>query len=266
MTLRTKPPRLPEPPSLPEDDGQTLQMSIIDHLLELRNRLLKAVMALGVGVVLGIFVTEPVFRYLLEPGKRVGVDRLLVTAPTDSILSYLRVSLLIGATISIPIVTYQLLMFIVPGLTRQEKRIVISSIPAVTLLFLVGVGFAWFVMVPPALDILANFQTDIFNAMWTADRYLGFITALLFWMGVSFQTPLIFFVLSLLGIVTARTLVKQWRIAIIGIAVAAAIITPTPDPVNMLLVMAPLLVLYGFSILLTALGSRRFNRVVTPTP
>jgi sec-independent protein translocase protein TatC len=262
MSQQTRTPKPYVPPPTPEDDGHELRMSLMDHLLELRTRLLRAVIALGVGVTLGIFVTEPVFRYLMEPGKRAGVEQLLATAPTDSILSYLRVSLLIGAIISIPIVTYQLLMFIVPGLTRTEKRIVISSIPAVTILFGVGVAFAWFVMIPPALNLLANFQSDIFEAMWTADRYLGFITALLFWMGVAFQTPLIFFVLSLLGVLTARVLIRQWRVAIVAIAAAAAIITPTPDPVNMLLVMAPLLVLYLFSILLTALGSRRFNRAV----
>jgi sec-independent protein translocase protein TatC len=240
-------------------------MTLIDHLLELRNRLLAAMIALVVGVVIGILITEPVFLYLMLPGKNVGVDQLLATGPTDSIIAYLRVSLLIGATLSIPVVTYQLLMFIIPGLTKGEKRIVLASIPAVTLLFLVGVGFAWFVMVPPALDLLANFQSDIFEAMWTADRYLGFITALLFWMGVAFQTPLVFFVLALLGIVTAKTLASQWRVAIVGIAVAAAIITPTPDPINMMLVMGPLLGLYLFSIVLVFLGSRRFRRAVQTT-
>jgi sec-independent protein translocase protein TatC len=262
MTQRTKVPQPASPPPPQEEEGHELRMSLLDHLLELRNRLLKAVIALGVGVTLGIFVTEPVFNYLLAPGKLVGVEKLYATAPTDSILSYLRVSLLIGAMISIPIVTYQILMFIVPGLTRQEKRIVISAIPAVTLLFLVGVGFAWFVMVPPALDILANFQSEIFEPIWTADRYLGFVTALLFWMGVSFQTPLVFFILALLGVLTPGALARQWRVAIVAIAAAAAIITPTPDPVNMLLVMAPLLALYIFSILLVFIGSRRFRRAL----
>ena len=102
-------------------------------------------------------------------------------------------------------------------------------------------------------------KTDLFRADWTADRYLGFVTALLFWMGVAFETPLIFFVLSILGFVTPRPLIKNWRIAIVGAAIAAAVITPTVDPVNMMLVMGPLMGLYILSIFLVTIG-KRFNR------
>src|SRR5690606_24683741 len=116
--------------------------------------------------------------------------------------------------------------------------------------------FAWYLLIPPALDFLANFQSQIFMVEWTADGYLGFVTSLLFWMGVAFETPLVFFVISVLGFVTARTLLNNWRIAIVGASIAAAMITPTIDPVNMFLVMAPLLTLYLLSILLVVVGSR----------
>src|SRR5690606_3533943 len=122
--------------------------------------------------------------------------------------------------------------------------VVLMALPAITLLFAVGALFSWFVLIPPALDFLANFQSDVFIVEWTADGYLGFVTSLVFWMGVAFETPLVFFVLALLGFVTPRALIKNWRIAIVGAAVAAAIITPTVDPVNMFLVVAPLLALY----------------------
>lgn len=266
--MANRPPSLsPQSPQSPAPDtdsnGHELRMSLIDHLLELRSRLVKAFIGLGVGVVLGIALTEPIFYVLMEPFKQVGGVALTTLAPTDSIVSYLRVSLLIGAILAMPLMTYQVLMFIVPGLTPKERRILLGSLPAVMCLFLVGVGFAWFVMLPPALDILANFQTDIFRPQWTADLYLGFVTALLFWMGVAFQTPLIFFVLSILGFVRAGTLIRHWRLAIVGASIAAAIITPTVDPVNMLLVMVPLLGLYIFSVFLVFIGSRRFNRNTT---
>jgi len=122
-------------------------------------------------------------------------------------------------------------------------------------------------MVPPAIDFLQNFQNDLLKAEWTADQYLGFITALIFWMGVAFETPLVFFVLSLVGMVTAGVLIRNWRIAVVGASVAAAVITPTVDPVNMALVIAPLLVLYVLSILVLYVLSivlvyfgARFNR------
>jgi sec-independent protein translocase protein TatC len=163
---------------------------------------------------------------------------------------------MVGAILAIPIITYEILMFILPGLTRKEKHMVLAALPAVTGLFLTGIAFAWFVLIPPALGFLEGFQPTLFKPEWTADLYLGFVTSLVFWMGVAFQTPLIFFVVSLLGMVTAGALTKNWRIAIVGSAVAAALITPTVDPVNMLLVMGPLLTLYLLSILLVMIGKR----------
>ncbi len=169
---------------------------------------------------------------------------------------YFRVALMLGGVLAIPIITYQALMFIFPGLTRREKRYVLFSLPPVTMLFLVGVVFSWFVLMPPALGFLEGFQQQQFRTEWTADGYIGFVTALVFWMGVAFETPLVFFVLSLLGLVTARLLISNWRIAFIGAAIAAALITPTIDPVNMFLVMGPLLALYALSIVLVFIGRR----------
>jgi sec-independent protein translocase protein TatC len=127
----------------------------------------------------------------------------------------------------------------------------------------VGIVFTWYLLIPPAINFFAGFQPELFQNFWTADRYLGFVTALLFWMGVAFEAPLIFFVVSLLGMVTAKTLLKNWRVAIVGAAVAAALITPTVDPVNMMLVMGPLMALYLLSIGLVLIGGR-MNRAQTP--
>lgn len=240
------------------DDGHELRMSLMDHLNELRGRITKAAIMVVIGTVIGAVFAGDVFQFLLAPYGR----QVQVLDPTGSVTNYFRVALMIGGIIAIPVITYQLMMFILPGLTNKEKRVVLTALPAITLLFVVGVAFSWFALIPPALDFLANFQSQIFMVEWTADGYLGFVTSLVFWMGVAFETPLVFFVISLLGFVTAKTLIKNWRIAIIGASIAAAMITPTIDPVNMFLVMAPLLTLYVLSILLVMIGSR-MNR---PTP
>lgn len=253
------PPPDPDDELLPEEgDGEEARMGFFDHLDELRQRLFKAVLALVVGTIVGIAVATPVLEFLIQPYG----ERLQTLGPTESVVSYFRVALMIGGIIAIPVITYQLLAFIVPGLTRKERRLVLFSIPPITFLFIVGVTFAWFILVPPAFDFLQNFQAQIFKPEWTADQYLGFVTSLLFWMGVAFETPLVFFVLSLLGLVTATMLLKNWRFAIVGSAIAAAMITPTIDPVNMALVMGPLLALYGLSIILVTFGVR-VNRAET---
>lgn len=252
----------PAPVQPHNDDGHELRMSLWEHLTELRDRVIRMFLALVVGAIIGFIVAAPVLDFLLQPYAALFPDgrQLVVLGPTGSVIAYLRVTLLVGSIIAVPAATHQLLMFILPGLKRSEKRIVLRSLPAITLLFIVGVGFAWFVLIPPAISFLEGFQPDLFEPQWTADQYIGFVTALLFWMGVAFETPLVFFVLALLGMVNARTLLRNWRVAIVGAAVAAAIITPTIDPVNMALVMAPLLALYAFSIILVMIG-RRISRV-----
>jgi len=244
------------------EDGHELRMSFFGHLRELRDRVLRIFVVLVVGAVIGFAVAGPVLDFLLQPYANLFPEgrQLVVLGPTGSIIAYLQVTLLVSSIIVIPVATHQMLMFILPGLKRGEKRLILRSLPAITLLFIVGVAFAWFVLIPPAITFLEGFQSGLFDPQWTADQYIGFVTSLLFWMGVAFETPLVFFMLALLGMVTAGTLLRNWRIAVVGAAVAAAIITPTIDPVNMALVMAPLLTLYLFSIILVMIG-RRISRV-----
>ncbi|MEP6989195.1 MAG: twin-arginine translocase subunit TatC, partial [Chloroflexota bacterium] len=214
------PPPEIDDPDLPAQtgDGDGARMSLWDHLDELRSRLFKAVLALVCGSSVGVLFATPILEFLKAPYGRA----FLVLDPTGGVIQYFRVALLVGGILSIPVITYQVLMFVLPGLTKRETRMLLFSIPPVTVLFLIGVLFAWFILIPPALGFLVNFQTDIFKAEWTADHYLGFVTALLFWMGVAFETPLIFFVLSILGFVTPRPLIKNWRIAIVATAIVAA--------------------------------------------
>lgn len=249
---------LPPPPEL--EDGHELRMGFFEHLDELRHRLTKIAIALVLGTIVGFIIAGPIFDSLRGPYCQVVASpddcQLVVLGPTEGVFSYFRVSLMIGGIIAIPLITYQIMGFIFPGLTRKERHFVIMALPAIYGLFIIGVAFSWEILMPPALGFLEGFQPSLFKPEWTADLYLSFVTSLLFWMGVAFETPLVFFVLSLLGLVSAGPLIRNWRIAIVGAAIAAAVITPTIDPVNMFLVMAPLLTLYLISIVLVVIGRR----------
>jgi sec-independent protein translocase protein TatC len=228
------------------------EMHLLEHLAELRQRVFKSFAVLVIGTLVGLLIATPVMEYLQRPYGR----EFTVLGPTGGVVAYFRVALTIGAVLAIPLVTYQLLMFVLPGLMPKERRIVLTALPAFTILFIIGAAFAWFILIPPALGFLEGFQPTLFKPEWTTDQYLGFVTSLIFWMGVAFEMPLVFFVMALIGVVTAPSLVKNWRVAIVISAIAAALITPTVDPVNMFLVMGPLLTLYILSILLVIFGAR----------
>ncbi len=255
-TRTGQPQSAPDTPVDQDDSPDAYVMGFFDHLAELRSRLIKAFLGLAVTTALSLLFANRILEYLITPVNR--EDFLLQTlGPTEGVVIYFRVALLAGAILSIPWITWQLWMFIAPGLTRKERRYILLSLPATTTLFLIGVLFAWFLLMPAALNFLQNFQSDIFKADWTADQYVAFVTALLFWIGVSFEMPLIFFILSRLGLVSPRALRENWRLAVVGASLAAALITPTIDPFNMMLVMGPLLALYVLSIVLSTIAYRK---------
>lgn len=256
--------QLPAPshshPPQPLPEGEAAAMDFFEHLDELRTRLFRVLLLLVV-VLLGAAVfVEPLLEYLIKPCQ----CELVLLKPTDSVVMYFRVALMMAGIITIPYLTYQVIMFVLPGLTSKERRIVLTTLPITTLLFLLGVAFAWFVLVPTAIPFLRNFMSSVFRAEWTAGEYIAFLTSLLFWMGVAFEMPVLFYVLGRIGVLEAKLLIRNWRLAVVLITIAAALITPTVDPFNMLLVVAPLLVLYTISILLTGFANRQFRRGQAP--
>jgi sec-independent protein translocase protein TatC len=238
-------------------NGHELRMGFMEHLVELRNRIFVSSLALAIGTAIGFIFAAQVIEFMRIPFCNLADEcRFQTIDPTDGVMIYFRVSLLIGGIIAIPVISYQFMAFVIPGLTDKERRILFLSLPAIVILFLLGVAFSWLILVPPALSFLNGFLPNLFRPDWTADGYFSFTTSLVFWMGVAFEAPLIVFVLSLLGVVNAGSLSRNWRVAIVIASVAAALITPTVDPVNMSLVMGPLLILYLISILLASIGSR----------
>ena len=231
------------------DNGEAA-MSILDHLRELRRRLLKAAVALAVTTLLTSYFAGDIIKFLIEPYG----NKLQTLGPTENVITYFRVALLSGAALAMPVIVYQVLGFVIPGLTRAERRWLYISVPFTTLLFVIGILFAWLVMVPSAVGFLANFRQDLFLNEWTANEYISFVVSIAFWIGVSFQTPLVTFILAKVGLVTPGFLARNWRFAVVVIAVLAAVITPTVDPFNMALLMLPLLGLYVLSIVLAMLA------------
>ncbi|MBX7214647.1 MAG: twin-arginine translocase subunit TatC [Thermoflexales bacterium] len=242
-----------EPNTDPADAPEEGAMSLLDHLRELRDRLFRAVLALGVGTGIGFFLAEPVLRVLAE---RIPGQRFIVINPTEGLTNYFTVAVTIGAALAMPVILYQIIAFIMPGLLPRERRWLYIGLPMATLLFLLGMAFSWFLFLPNAIDFLANLLPSVFTAQYRVDETLPFFTNVIFWMGVAFEMPILIFTLAKLNVVSAGVLARQWRYAIVIIAVVSALITPTPDPVNMGLVMLPLLVLYLVSIVLARLARR----------
>jgi len=187
-------------------------------------------------------------------------DQLQLLGPTEGIEIYFKVSLMAGGILAMPYMLFQLWLFIAPGLKTNERRLVYLFVPTATFLFLAGVAFTWYVLLPAAVMFLSGFLPDIFFAEWRAREYISFTTRFLFWIGVSFEMPLIIYFFARAGLITGQLLWEQWRVAIVLIAVLAAMVTPSVDPITMLLAMGPLLILYGISILTARLGQRQFDR------
>jgi sec-independent protein translocase protein TatC len=229
------------------------EMSLWEHVGELRGRLLKAVLAFAVCVIISFTISEYIIKYILAVPIG-GIANLESIDVTENISVYMRVSLLTGFIFGFPAILWQLLGFITPGLMPNEKKWIYRAIFPATILFIAGVLFTYFVMLPVAIPFLIDFMG--IKTTPRLNNYIDFITSLMFWVGIAFEAPLVLYILAKLGLVTARGLAKQWRIAIVIIAILAAVITPTGDPINMSILMIPLLILYLFSIFLAYLAGK----------
>jgi len=231
-------------------DNQVV-MPLLDHLKELRNRLIKIAIALLTATVASLVFAKQAVVILIRP---MGDNLPQALEPTEVLINYMKVALICGVTLAMPVIVYQIGRFVTPGLSSKEKRYLWLLVPGATLCFVTGVAFAYFVMMPTAITFLQGFLSDIVKQQWTIGKYLSFVANLLFWIGVSFELPLFVYFLAKLGIISYKTLWKNFKYAVIGIAVLAAAITPTVDPLNMALVMGPLILLYLLGILLAKIA------------
>jgi sec-independent protein translocase protein TatC len=240
-----------------EDIENQKLMTFWEHVEELRKRLLIALLALGLATFASFLFADRVIYLLAKPAG--SIEALQSIEVTENVSVFMRVSLLCGVTIAMPIILYELMAFILPGLKKNERGWVYMAVFCGSLLFIAGAAFAYYVMIPSSVTFLIDFL-----AVETKPRlssYINFITNLIFWMGVGFQFPLLVFALAKMNVVSAKGLAKGWRYGLVVIAVLAAMITPTADPVNMALLMAPLCVLYLLSVLFAYVASSKKDRV-----
>jgi sec-independent protein translocase protein TatC len=227
------------------------EMALLEHLDELRQRLIRAIIAVLIGVIVGTFVTPTVLKLLVAP---LGDQVPLAISPTEAPAVFFKVAIVIGLVIAMPVIMYQVFQFARPGLDPVERRYVLIGAPAASLSFAAGVVFAATVLLPAALPFLQGFLLGIVEQRYSIDRYVSFVSNILLWAGLVFETPLVMYFLAKLGVVTPQGFAKARRVVIIGAAAGAAVITPTTDPVNMLLVMVPFMLLYELGILLARLA------------
>ena len=244
----------PPPASSPDGPPSDREMTMLEHLAELRNRLVMSVLAIVVGLVmvampfpgLGSLADFVVLRLVEEaPG-----DKLYYIGPGEAFLAYIQVVFVVAMAVALPIIVYQLLAFVAPALYPQEKRYLYMAIPGAAVSFLAGVAFCYYLMVPVAIQFLSGFKPELFIAQWTAEKYLDFVATFLFWVGLVFELPLVMFFLAKLGVVSVESMVKFRRYALVLAFIVGAIITPTLDPLSQTMVSLPIYALFELGIIL----------------
>ena len=226
-------------------EAETRQ-SLWDHVEALRAHLLRSIVWLALGVVISSIFTRDLVVILAAPLEDTSL--LGAIEVTESISVFMRIALMGGLVLAIPLIAFEFWLFAAPGLRSREKKTGLIGIPLATLLFAGGVAFTYYI-VPAAINAMEAFNKFMgFTTNWRPSSYYGFVTGLMFWLGVAFEFPLVVYILTAMGFIKPKILAEQWRVAIVIISIFAAAITPTIDPVNMGLVMLPMSLLYFISI------------------
>jgi len=232
------------------------ELSLVQHLTELRDRLMVASIAVVITTAIAFFFTTDIIRLLILPA---GADLKLTSfSPTENFTTYMRVALFSGFALAMPVVLYEIYAYIDPALLPNERRLALRLGPFILLLFVGGMAFCYFVLLPNAIKFLINFASEVFQNQLRASEYLSFVTTFILGMGLVFEMPVLIYALVRLGVVKRSWLAKQRRYVVLIVFVVGAIITPTPDPFNQTLVAIPMYLLFELGLFLSrfAGGSR----------
>lgn len=228
----------------PDNGDESLddvEMSLFDHLEELRRRIFYALIAIAIGIAGCFLAVKPIVQLLEVPARGV---KFLQLAPGEYFFVSLKVAAYSGILVASPFVLYQIIQFVLPGLTRRERRFLGPIIFGSTFLFVGGLVFAYLALIPAALNFFINYGADVVEQLWSIDRYFEFVLLLLFSTGLAFQIPVIQLLLGLLGIVSAKQMLSGWRYVVLGAAILGAILTPSTDPLTQSLLAGAVLGLY----------------------
>jgi sec-independent protein translocase protein TatC len=230
----------PESNPLDELPGE-VEMSIFDHLEELRQRIFYALIAVAVGVIGCFLAVKPIVQLLEVPAHGV---KFLQLAPGEYFFVSMKVAGYSGLVLASPFILYQIIQFVLPGLTRRERRLLIPVMLGSSVLFAAGLLFAYILLIPAALNFFISYGADVVDQLWSIDKYFEFVLLLLFSVGLAFQIPVIQLLLGALGIVSSQKMLSGWRYVIIGSVVLGAILTPSTDPFTQSLLAGAVLGLY----------------------
>jgi sec-independent protein translocase protein TatC len=228
--------------------------SFLEHVGALRKHMLRSIAVLLICAVVCFAFLSNLLDFIAQPIG--GLSELQAVDVTEPIGVGMRVVLLAAFAVALPYLIFEIFLFVAPALPRRARVIGLLTIPLVVIFFFGGMAFTYYLILPAGLPVLLNFL-DV-STQIRPSSYVRFVTNLMFWIGALFEFPLLAYILTVMKILSPSVLLKNWRIAVVVISVLSAIITPTIDPINMLLVMVPLMLLYGLSILLSLLaGGRR---------
>lgn len=234
----------------PDEDEDGGKMSFLEHLDELRVRLVKMLAAVFVGFLVAFAFIESIFGFIMRPLRDVLPDggKLIYTEPAEAFLLYLKVAALVGLLLASPVVLYQIWMFIAPGLYANEKRLAIPFVVFSTFFFLAGALFSHYVVFPFAWTFFAGFSTDYMSFTPKIAPVFGLYVRMMLGLGLVFEMPTLVLFLARIGLVTPRFLIRNTKYAILVIFIVAAVVTPSPDVVTQVLLAGPMMGLYAFSI------------------
>jgi sec-independent protein translocase protein TatC len=221
-------------------------MSLIEHLEELRKRIIRSIIALTAGVILAFAFKSYLLQILVAP---LNGRELITLSPTESFMTVLKVAGYAGMILASPVIIFQIWAFVAPGLKSKERRVIYFASFFTTVLFLVGIFFAWYMVLPRGLDVLLNYQGDYFNQHLQADQYFSLVSVFLLGFGIIFETPVMILTLARLGIVNTRMLRKNRKYAILVGTILSAALTPGQDMFSMLMMAVPFLLLFEVSVL-----------------
>lgn len=218
-----------------------VEMSLFDHLEELRQRIFYALIAVVLGCIGCFLFVKPIVQLLEVPASGV---KFLQLAPGEFFFVSVKVAGYSGLLIASPFILYQIIQFVLPGLTRRERGLLGPVVLGSSVLFFIGLGFAYTLLIPAALNFFINYGADVVEQLWSIDKYFEFVLLLMFSTGLAFQIPIIQLILGFLDIVSSERMLSGWRSVVVGSVVAGAILTPSTDPLTQSLLAGAVLGLY----------------------
>ena len=226
-------------------------MTFTEHLEELRQRILNSIYSVLVSIFFSFLIIKPLITFLEIPATDIN---LLQLAPGEFLFVAIKVAGYSGLIVSLPYIFYQIILFISPGLTNKEKSLLLPAFIGSGFLFLIGLIFSWWILVPAAISFFVRFGADIVDPLWSIERYFDFILLLMTSTALAFQLPVLQFILGSLGIISTEKMISNWRIVVISSAILSAVITPSTDPLTMSLLSISIVFLYFIGAGLTFLS------------